>query len=322
MSENTTAVVVGIDVAKAALDIAVVGLKFKPRRINNDAKGHESLCKSLKRLNPSLVTMESSGGYENTVACALQAGGFVVAVVNARQVRDFAKGMGYLAKNDKIDARVIAEFGAVLLARDDIERVLKAPTNPEKEALSAMVTRRRQLVAMMISERQRLAQAVPTVKPSIEAMIVAIRRQIDDVDGQMREHIKEHFSELQVLLCSAAGIGPVSSACLIAELPELGRLNRRQIASLVGVAPFAHDSGTVKGLRRIQGGRFEVRRTLYMATLTATQHNPQIHAYYDHLVARGKLPKVALIACMRKLITILNAMVKNDAHWDPSYNSA
>ncbi len=266
--------------------------------------------------------MESSGGYENAVASALQAKGFVVAVVNARQVRDFAKGMGYLAKSDSIDAQVIAEFGAVLWSRDDIARVLKAPPDPEKEALSAMVNRRRQLVAMMISERQRLAQAVPTVKPSIDAMIGAIRQQIDDVDRQMREHIELHHSELQSLLCSASGIGPVASACLIAELPELGSLNRRQIASLVGVAPFSHDSGTMKGRRRIQGGRFDIRRTLYMATLTATQHNPQIHTYYEKLVARGKLPKVALIACMRKLITVLNAMVKKNEQWNPSHNSA
>ena len=157
MSDYPPVVVVGIDVAKAALDIAVVGKKYKARRTGNDAKAHGSLCRSLKRLGPALFAMESSGGYENPVACALQAEGFVVAVVNARQVRDFAKGMGYLAKNDKIDAKVIAEYGAVLLSRNDLARVLKAPADPEKEALSAMVTRRRQLVAMMISERQRLA---------------------------------------------------------------------------------------------------------------------------------------------------------------------
>jgi len=266
--------------------------------------------------------MESSGGYENTIACVLQVTGYSVAVVNARQVRDFAKGMGHLAKTDQIDALVIAEYGSVLIGRKDLARVLKAPADPEKEVLSALVTRRRQLVTMMISERQRLAQSVCSVKPSIEAMIEAIRLQVKDIDRQIAEHIRAHFCELQTLLCSTVGIGPVACASLIAELPELGHLNRRQIASLVGVAPFAHDSGKMQGRRRIQGGRFEVRRTLYMATLSATQHNPVMQAYYKRLVARGKLPKVALIACMRKLITTLNAMVRDDELWDPSYNIA
>lgn len=322
MSDMTKSVVVGIDVSKACLDIAVDGAKFKAKQISNDPTAHQSLCRSLKRLSPTLVLMESSGGYENAVACVLQAKGFVVAVVNARQVRDFAKGMGYLAKTDKIDAKVIAEFGSVLVARNDVTRVLKSPTDPAKEALCAMVTGRRQLMSMMISERQRLAQAKPVVKSSIDVIIDALRQSIREIDHQMRDHIKCHFHELQKLLCSTVGIGPVASASLIAELPELGKLNRRQIASLVGVAPFASDSGKMKGVRRIQGGRFDIRRTLYMATLTATQHNPRIHAYYDRLIARGKLPKVALIACMRKLITILNAMVKNERPWDPSLENA
>jgi len=319
---NSSPIVVGIDVSKAALDVAIVGSKFNARRFKNDDQGHEAICKAIKELEPSLVTMESSGGYENTVACVLQATGFLVAVVNARQVRDFAKGMGHLAKTDQIDALVIAEYGSVLLGRKDLARVLKAPADPEKEVLSALVTRRRQLVTMMISERQRFAQSVNSVKPSIEAMIEAIRLQVKDIDRQIDEHIRAHFCELQALLCSTVGIGPVACASLIAELPELGHLNRRQIASLVGVAPFAHDSGKMLGRRRIQGGRFEIRRTLYMATLSATQHNPVMRAYYKRLVARGKLPKVALIACMRKLITTLNAMVRDDAVWDPGYNIA
>jgi len=322
MSRNVSAVIVGIDVAKAYLDIMVIGKRFKPIQINNDPESHLNLCNSLSRFQPSLVVMEASGGYENAVACALQSKGFKVAIVNPRQVRDFAKGMGYMAKSDKLDARVIAEYGEALVARNDVSRVLKAPLNPEKEALSAMLTRRRQLVAMLLSERQRLAQAKTTVQSSIASMIDAIREQIKIIDIQMRNHIRSHHSDLQKLLCSAAGIGPIASACMIAELPELGTLNRRQIASLVGVAPFAHESGTKKGLRRISGGRFEIRRTLYMATLTATQHNPQIQSYYQQLVARGKLPKVALIACMRKLITILNAMVKNGTEWNPTYKSA
>lgn len=171
-----------------------------------------------------------------------------------------------------------------------------------------MVTRRRQLLTMLLSERQRLQLAIPVVRPSIEAMIEAIRKQLDEVEAQMVGHVREHYAALDKLLRSASGIGPVASATLIAELPELGRLNRRQIAALVGVAPMAKDSGTSRGRRRIQGGRFEIRRVLYMATLTASRHNPAIRAFYQRLIAVGKLPKVALVACMRKLLTTLNAM--------------
>ena len=163
---------------------------------------------------------------------------------------------------------------------------------------------------MMLSERQRLQLAIAVVRPSIEAMIEAIRKQLDEVEAQMVGHVQAHYAELDKLLRSASGIGPVASATLIAELPELGKLNRREIASLVGVAPMANDSGTTRGRRRVQGGRFEIRRVLYMATLAATRHNPAIKTFYDRLLGAGKLPKVALIACMRKLVTILNAMVK------------
>lgn len=322
MSEGSTVVVVGIDVAKAHLDVAAIGRRFKARRTANDPEGHAALAKTLARLCPALVVMEASGGYENAAACALQAAGLAVAVVNPRQARDFARGMGHLAKSDTLDARVLAEFGAALLARGDTARVLKAPPEAEKQALAAMVTRRRQLVAMLLAERQRLPMAPTAVRPSIEAMIGAIRAQLDDVDRQMSEHVQAHHAELERLLRSVAGIGPVAGATLIAELPELGRLNRREIASLVGVAPFADDSGTRNGRRRIHGGRFELRRTLYMATLAATRHNAVIRGFYERLIERGKLPKVALIACMRKLLSILNAMVRSGTPWDDSLHQS
>jgi transposase len=276
----------------------------------------------LKPLGVALVVMEATGGYEAALACALQAAGLPVAVVNPRQARDFAKSMGQLAKTDRIDARMLAEFAAVLVRRDDLASLIRPLADAQQQALAAMVTRRRQLVTMMLSERQRLQLAIAVIRPSIEAMIEAIRKQLDDVEAQMVSHVQTHYAELDKLLRSASGIGPVASATLIAELPELGKLNRREIAALVGVAPMANDSGNSKGRRRVQGGRFEIRRVLYMATLTAARHNPAIKVFYDRLLAAGKLPKVALVACMRKLLTTLNAMVKTNKPWDKSLHGA
>ena len=288
----------------------------------NEAEAHSALAAALKPLNVALVVMEATGGYEAALACALQAAGLPVAVVNPRQARDFAKSMGRLAKTDRIDARMLAEFAAVLARRDDLASFIRPLADAQQQALAAMVTRRRQLVTMMLSERQRLQLAIAVVRPSIEAMIEAIRKQLDDVEAQMVGHVQAHYAELDKLLRSASGIGPVASATPIAELPELGKLNRREIAALVGVAPMANDSGNSKGRRRVQGGRFEIRRVLYMATLTASRYNPAIKIFYDRLLAAGKLPKVALVACMRKLLTTLNAMVKTNKPWDKSLHGA
>jgi transposase len=314
--------VVGIDVAKPHVDVSVLGAKFDAQRFDNDAEAHSALAAALKPLGVALVVMEATGGYEAALACALQAAGLPVAVVNPRQARDFAKSMGRLAKTDRIDARMLAEFAAVLVRRDDLASLIRPLADAQQQALAAMVTRRRQLVTMMLSERQRLQLAIAVVRSSIEAMIEAIRKQLDDVEAQMVSHVQANYAELDKLLRSASGIGPVASATLIAELPELGKLNRREIAALVGVAPMANDSGNSKGRRRVQGGRFEIRRVLYMATLTAARHNPAIKTFYDRLLAAGKLPKVALVACMRKLLTTLNAMVKTNKPWDNSLHSA
>jgi transposase len=319
---SASSVVVGIDVAKAHVDVSVLGAKFDAQRFDNEAEAHSALAAALKPLGVALVVMEATGGYEAALACALQAAGLPVAVVNPRQARDFAKSMGRLAKTDRIDARMLAEFAAVLVRRDDLASLIRPLADARQQALAAMVTRRRQLVTMMLSERQRLQLAIAVVRPSIEAMIEAIRKQLDDVEAQMVSHVQAHYAELDKLLRSASGIGPVASATLIAELPELGTLNRREIAALVGVAPMANDSGNSKGRRRVQGGRFEIRRVLYMATLTAARHNPAIKAFYDRLKAAGKLPKVALVACMRKLLTTLNAMVKTNKPWDKSLHAA
>jgi len=319
---SAISVVAGIDVAKAHVDMDVAGAEFTPQRFANDAEGHSAVASALKALDVGLVVMEATGGYEASLACALQGAGLAVAVVNPKQPRKFAESQGYLAKTDRIDARVLAEFGLTLARRRDLQRFLKPMVEVDQQWLAALVTRRRQLVAMMVSERQRLQITPVKLHPSLEAIIKALKAQLDDVDAQMAGHVKEHFGELDALLQSVSGIGPVASATLIAELPELGKLNRRQIASLVGVAPFARESGRNKGRRQIYAGRFDVRRVLYMATLTAAFRNPVFKAFYQRLIAAGKLPKVALVACMRKLLATLNAMVKTSSKWQPDYRRA
>jgi len=319
---SVSSVVVGIDVAKAHVDVTVLGASVDAQRLDNEPEAHSVLATTLKSLDVCLVVMEATGGYEAALACALQAAGLPVVVINPRQARDFARSMGRLAKTDAVDARVLAELAAVLLRRDDLARFLRPAVDAQQQWLAALVTRRRQLLTMLNAERQRLQITPPKLHPSIEAIVTAIKAQLDDVEAQMAAHVQQHFVELNRLLQSAAGIGPVASTTLIAGLPELGRLTRREIAALVGVAPMAKDSGGTRGRRRIQGGRFEVRRTLYMAALAATRHNPVIRAFYRRLLAAGKLPKVALIACMRKLLTILNAMVKSNKPWDNSLHNA
>jgi transposase len=319
---SASSVVVGIDVAKAHVDVWVLGAQFDTQRLDNEADAHSALAAALQPLSVALVVMEATGGYEVALACALQAAGLPVAVVNPKHARDFARSMGRLAKTDRIDARMLAELAGVLVRRDDLARFIRVPTHAQQQALAALVTRRRQLLSMLLSERQRLQLAITVVRPSIEAMILAIRAQLDEVEAQMLGHVREHFAELDALLRSASGIGPIASATLIAELPELGRLSRREIAALVGVAPMANDSGGSHGRRRVQGGRFDVRRVLYMAALVAARHNPAIQTFYKRLIGAGKLPKVALVACMRKLLTTLNAMVKTNKPWDRSLHRA
>jgi transposase len=308
-------VVVGIDVAKAHVDCAVLGAEFATRQFTNDVDGHSALATALQPLGLSLAVMEATGGYETALACALQAAGFALVVVNPKQARDFAKSMGRLAKTDRIDAEVLAELAATLVRRRDLARFIRPLPDAQQRELAALVTRRRQLLTMLGAERLRLQLATPKVRPSIDALIAAIRAQLEDMDAQMQAHVHEHFAPLDALLRSARGIGPIASATLIAELPELGRLSRREISALVGVAPMANDSGTSHGRRRVTGGRFQVRRVLYMATMTAATRNPTIRAHYRRLIAAGKLPKVALVACMRKLLTILNAMVRTQTRW-------
>lgn len=304
-------IMVGIDVAKAHVDVAAIGAALDRGVFSNDVDGQSQLAEALVQLKPALVLLEASGGYEADLVCALQAAGLAVALINPARAREFARSMGQLAKTDKVDAQILAQMAAVLVRRPDFDRFLKPVLEAEQHDLAALVTRRRQLLTMLGTEQQRLAMSRAAVRPSIKALIEAIRKQLELVDGEMQAHIAKHYAELSTLLRSIKGIGPIASAQLIADVPELGRLNRRQISALVGLAPFAKESGTYRGRRRIWGGRAEIRRTLYMAALSATKHNPVIKAFYSRLVAAGKAKKVALIACARKLLTILNAMVRD-----------
>lgn len=310
-------IVVGIDVSKLHLDVAAEGVVLEQRRYTNDSEGHEALVGALRSVGPRVVILEPSGGYEAGVVCSLQAAGLGVVMVNAQQARDFARAMGERAKTDQIDATMLARFGAVLARRPDLETLLRPKVAAEQHDLMALVSRHRQLLTMLGAERTRLAMARATVRPSIEAMIKAIRKQLKDVDAEMAAQVQRHYAAQARLLRSAAGIGPIACAWLIATLPELGKLDRREIASLVGVAPFPRESGSMRGKRRIAAGRFELRRVLYMATLSASRYNPAIRSFYARLVGAGKPHKVALVACMRKLLTILNAMVRTATPFTP-----
>ena len=312
---------VGIDVAKDSFDSGL-GVGGEVVSFDNDVAGAEALLLRLRDFDVRLIVMEATGGYEAELACALQAAGYQVAVVNPRQARDYAKSMGYLAKTDRIDAAVLASFAQALDVHPKRNSFILALPDPEREHLAALVSRRRQLIEMRTAERNRLAMSHKASRKSIEKIIKALQREIDDVEAQMGRHIKEHHAGLAELLETAKGIGGASSAMFIGSLPELGKLSARQIGKLVGVAPLNCDSGKYRGKQKIQGGRADVRSALYMPTCCAIQHNPVIRAFYKRLVAAGKPKKVALVACMRKLLVILNAMVRDGKHWDYSVQKA
>lgn len=318
---GTEAVGVGIDVAKATLELSI-GAVGKTRTFGNDPEGHAALLEALRDAHRevSLVVLEATGRLELEVACLLQAEGYAVAVVNPKAARDFAKSIGALAKTDAIDARVLAQLAATL-ANDPqlLSRHVRALPTEERRELDALVGRRRQLMTMLVAERLRLMNSHPKVRASLGAMCTALEAQITDLERQMAEHIAEHEAATEALLRTMPGIGPTSAACLIANLPELGTLNRQQISALVGVAPFANDSGMHRGRRSIRGGRFELRRVLYMAAMAAIRHaNPVIAPFYERLRAAGKCHKVALVACIRKMLGILNTMLKTGAKFDPA----
>ena len=314
---------IGIDVAKRTLDVAARGAELKLATIDNDEAGHAALVEALRKIGDiTLVVLEATGGYEVPVAAALAAEKIPVAVVNPRQVRDFAKGVGRLAKNDRIDAAILAHFGEVV-------RPTPQPLPSEQQLqLAALVTRRRQFVDMRSMEKNRRALAQNSrslvVRDSIADHIEYLDQRIAELDHDLDGLIKGSaiWRANDDLLEGVPGVGDVTTRTLFALLPELGTLNRRQVAALAGLAPFTRDSGEAKGRRMIVGGRGAVRAVLYMATITAITHNPIIARQYARLVAAGKKAKVALVACMRKLLTILNAMLRDRARWNPQLTEA
>lgn len=312
-------VCVGVDVSKDWLD-AGIG-RDRLERCANDVAGHDSLIKTLKQGEVELIVLEATGGMEFEVACALQAAGFAVAVVNPRQARDFAKAMGFLAKTDRVDARMLVQFAEVLARHPERDRFVKPLADEARQTLSALITRRRQIVDMLTAERNRLSVSRATARKSIKEVIEVLKRQLDTLDRQLERHIKAHNAETAELLRTAKGSGPVLTATLIGLLPEIGRLSRQKIGALVGVAPLNNDSGVFRGKRQCWGGRADVRNTLYMATLAAIRHNSVIRTFHQRLVAKGKVPKVAIVACMHKLLTILNAMVRDNKPFDVSLHA-
>jgi transposase len=314
MTENRK--VVGIDVSKATLDCATVPVKSS-LQVSNDDPGIAQLITWLREVKPDLVVLEASGGYETTAATALAGALFRVAVVNPRQVRDFAKAKGRLAKTDRIDAEVIAEFGVA------IDPQVSQLPDEDTKSLQGLLARRSQLVGMRTQELNRLAQASAALRPQIKDHIAWLNEAIrkGDIDLTAKLRSSPAWKTKNDLFRSMPGIGPINSRMLMACLPELGQLNRQKICALVGVAPFNRDSGKFKGQRRIWGGRAQVRQTLYMAAVTATRCNPIIRALYERLTARGKPHKVAMVACMRKMLIILNTMTKNNVAWNPAWKT-
>ncbi|MEQ4693002.1 MULTISPECIES: IS110 family transposase [Providencia] len=310
---------VGIDVSKATLDIAASST-IEQFSVANDTDGFDFIIAELRQYDVALVLMEATGGLEAAVVCALQAEGFEIAVVNPRQARDFARAMGYLAKTDRIDARVLTQMAEVINRHPERERFIRALPDVERQVLSAMVVRRRQLISMLVAERNRLYPAHPQSRKSINIIMKALEDELARIDEDMNNHIQNHFKELSERLSRVKGVGAMTVAALLAEVPELGNLSRREISALVGVAPVNRDSGSMRGRRTIFGGRTSVRTALYMATLVATRFNPVIKAFYTRLVAAGKPKKVALVACMRKLLTILNAMLRKNEEWNELYH--
>ena len=305
----------GVDVSKAHLDAAWAG---HSERVSNDAGGWDVLAAKFKADGVDVVVLEATGGYENAAACALQAAGLAVVVLNPRQARDFAKALGELAKTDRIDAQVLEQFAGVIARHPQRARYIRELPEAQRSHLAALVMRRRQLLAMRTEESNRLELAHRATHQSLRAMLKAIDKQLAAVDHDIDQHMQGHFKEVASLLESAKGIGDVTTSTLVGLLGELGQLPRRPIAKLVGVAPLARDSGTHRGARTIWGGRADVRTVLYMATLSAIRHNTVIRQFHERLIAKGKPNKVAIVACMRKLLTILNAMVRDGTTWDDS----
>ncbi len=307
---------VGIDIAKRTFDICSLA-EQKVQQFENNTKGIKLAVGMLAKLKPKLVVMEATGGYEAMLAAQLHAASLPVAVVNPRRIRDFARANGQLAKTDKLDAAVIAMFA------DRMRPPRQQQIDQNSRLMKAMVARRHQLIGIRTAENNRLEHALDKViARSINRILKTIDREIEKIEMEIQEQLAG-MPELETkaqILQSASGIGQTTAAMLVTEMPELGRLNRRQIAMLIGTAPINRDSGTFRGKRMTGAGRRNVRSRLYMPTLVAIRHNPPIRRFYQHLLAKGKAKMTAIIACMRKLITILNTMVAKNEAWNPNFS--
>jgi transposase len=310
MKKTREEIFVGIDVSKAWLDIAVHE-QDETFRVNNEDAGIASLAKRLKKLKPTLIVLEPTGGFEMLVVAELSHAGLPVVAINAKRVRDFARATGRLAKTDKLDAKVLAHFAAA------VRPPLRNLRSEEAEQLTALLTRRRQVLDMLTVEKNRLVTVRAKMRSDIEAHIQWLSKSLKELDKEIEDFVKGSavWKEKDTLLQSVPGVGRVTSATMLGMLPELGQLNRQEIAALVGVAPVNKDSGKKQGKRRVFGGRADVRSVLYMAALSAKKFNPVIRKFYERLIKHGKEKKVALTACMRKLLVILNAMVHTNQPW-------
>lgn len=303
---------VGIDVSKATLDLWLYP-SGKNWQAEHSPAGMSALAEELVALEPVVVVIEATGGLEVSLAVALGSAGLPVTVVNPRQVRDFARATGRLAKTDKLDAQVLAQFGAV------VQPPVRPLPDAARRELRALVTRRQQLLEMITAEKNRMRRTTPGVRHRIEVNVRWLQAQLKELDRDQGDFLRSSplWQEEAKLLRSVPGVGPIVTATLIARLPELGSLNRQEVAALVGVAPFNRDSGTFRGKRKVWGGRGPLRTALYMAALVATRYNPILREFYQRLCAAGKPKKVALTACLRKLLVILNSMIKHRRPWNP-----
>jgi transposase len=310
VSKVSSAVFIGIDVSKASLDVAMrpTGEIWQE---SNDLEGVGRLVERVLQASPALIVLEATGGYEAACASALAVAELPVAVINPRQARDFAKSLGRLAKTDRIDAAVLARFG------EAVHPEPRKLADEQTEQLRALIGRRRQLIEMLVAEKNRVGLSHRAVRPGLLDHVGWLEDQLAEIDKDLRDqlHRSPIWRENDDLLRSVPGVGMITSTTLLAELPELGQLDRKKIAALVGLAPYNCDSGSMHGRRAIWGGRATVRTALYMATLSATRFNSVIRAHYEHLKRQGKPSKVALVACMRKLLTILNAILRSRTPW-------
>jgi transposase len=316
MAEITHPTNVGVDVSQGWLDIVVTPSGETWRTENTEEKA-DVLVKKLGALHPERIVIEATGGYEQMVTAKLYLAKLPVCRVNPKRVRYFARSIGQLAKTDKLDAKVLARFGEVT------QPSLTQLPSEDEQLLSALLTRREQLLNILVAEKNRLGLAPAKVKPSLNEHITWLKNQIKELDQEIDTFINNSpvLKEKDELLQEVEGVGKQTAAKLIADVPELGSCDRKQIAALIGVAPYSQDSGKKKGQRAISGGRPDVRCILYMATLTATRCNPVIKECYQRLVKAGKKKKVAIVACMRKLLTILNAILRDHKHWNPTLQS-